>query len=77
MFLMDEEIPYMHQKAILPFINDSCAMEEEKLDILYRAFFLRTDTGLAFADGYYVGYVAGSKYGKVSSVSGVRGLLFA
>ena len=52
-------------------------MEEEKLDILYRALFLRTDTGLAFASGYYVGCVAGSECGKVSGVSGVRGLLFA
>jgi hypothetical protein len=65
-----------HQKAILPFIDDSGAIQEQELDVLYRAFFLRTDTGLTFAGGYYVGCAANTKSGKVSGVSGVRGPLF-
>ncbi|MEH2317010.1 hypothetical protein [Nostoc sp.] len=66
-----------HQKAILPFINNSGAIEEQELDILYRAFFFKNDTGLAFAGGYYVGCAAGRKCGKISGVSGVRGPLFS
>ncbi|MDZ8026020.1 MAG: hypothetical protein RMX97_15210 [Nostoc sp. DedQUE11] len=65
-----------HQKVTLPFIDDSGVIKEEKLDVLYRAFFLRTDTGLNFAGGYYVGSAANTKAGKVSGVSGVRGPIF-
>ncbi|MBD2409894.1 hypothetical protein FACHB389_11380 [Nostoc calcicola FACHB-389] len=65
-----------HQKVTLPFIDDSDAIQEQKLDVLYRAFFLRTDTGLTFAGGYYVGCAANTKGGKVSGVSGVRGPIF-
>ncbi len=66
-----------HQKAILPFIDDSGVIQEEELDVLYRAFFLLTDTGLTFAGGYYVGCAANTKSGKVSGVSGVRGPIFS
>ncbi|MBD2515253.1 hypothetical protein H6G93_09565 [Nostoc sp. FACHB-973] len=65
-----------HQKARLPFIDDSGAIQEQELDVLYRAFFLQTDTGLTFAGGYYVGCAANTKSGKVSGVSGVRGPIF-
>ncbi len=65
-----------HQKVTLPFIDDSGIIKEQELDVLYRAFFLRTDTGLNFAGGYYVGCAANTKGGKVSGVSGVRGPVF-
>ncbi|RCJ18347.1 hypothetical protein A6S26_28890 [Nostoc sp. ATCC 43529] len=65
-----------HQKLTLPFIDDSGSKKEEELDVLYRAFFLRTDTALNFAGGYYVGCAANTKGGKVSGVSGVRGPIF-
>ncbi|MDZ8185063.1 MAG: hypothetical protein RMX96_09440 [Nostoc sp. ChiSLP02] len=65
-----------HQKVTLPFIDDSDAVQQQQLDVLYRAFFLRTDTGLTFAGGYYVGCAANTKSGKVSGVSGVRGPIF-
>ncbi len=66
-----------HQKAVLPFIDDSGVIQKEELDVLYRAFFLLTDTGLTFAGGYYVGCAANTKSGKVSGVSGVRGPIFS